>query len=143
MVSKYADFPALADGTEVVELACSNRPDGGVGFFPAKGAPTVLDCLRAGAQGYACSFSDVSPLFSKLSDQLKAKGKGSCVVSGARSYAQTSAGADLIEVACADGGPGWVVEYPAGASLPSELLNCVQAAAMGGGGCQLPTNKKH
>ncbi len=140
-VSKYADFPPRADGAEVVELACSNRPDGGVGIFPAKGQPKVLDCLRAGVAGYGCSFSDISPLFSKLSDQLKAKGKGSCVVSGARPYAQTSAGADLIEVACADGGPGWVIEYAADATAPTALLNCVQAAAMGGGGCQLPTNK--
>jgi hypothetical protein len=142
-VSKYADFPTRADGAEIVELACSNRPDGGVGVFPAKGAPTVWNCLIAGAEGYTCSFTDVSPLYSKLSDHLKAKGKGSCVVSGARSYARTSAGADLIEVACADGGPGWVVEYAPGATLPTDLLNCVQAAKLGGGGCQLPTNKLH
>ena len=56
-VSKYAEFPAKADGTEVVELACSNRPDGGVGLFPANGTPKVLDCLRASAQGYVCNMT--------------------------------------------------------------------------------------
>lgn len=142
-VSKYADFPARADGAEVVELACSNRPEGGVGFFPPHGAPVVLDCLRTGAEGYECTFTDIQPLFSKLSDQLKAKGKGSCVVSGARPYGMNASGGDLVEVACSDGGPGWVMEYAAGSAAPTELLNCTQAAAMGGGGCQLPTNKSH
>jgi hypothetical protein len=143
-VSKYAEFPPRADGAEVVELACSNRMDGGVGIFPPKGSPQVLDCLRAAVEGgYTCTFSDVNALDGKLSDQLKAKGKGSCTVSGARPYGQTSTGSDLIEVACADGGPGWVLEYTAGASTPANLINCAQAATMGGGGCQLPTNKKH
>jgi hypothetical protein len=143
-VSKYAEFPARADGAEMVELACSNRPDGGVGVFPAKGQPQVWDCLIAGAEGYNCSLtSDVSPLYSKLSNSLKAKGKGSCVVSGARPYAKLSNGDDLIEVACADGGPGWVVQYSQASTVPTDLLNCVQAAKLGGGGCQLPTNKSH
>lgn len=142
-VSKYADFPPAADGAEVVELACSNRPDGGVGYFPTKGQPIVWDCLRAETEGYKCSFSPTSALYDKLSSQLKARNKGSCVVNGARAYGRTTAGADLIEVACADGGPGWVVEYQPGSNTPSELLNCAQAAQTGGGGCQLPTNKGH
>jgi hypothetical protein len=142
-VSKYAEFPAMANNTEVVELACSNRPDGGVGIFPAQGKPQVFDCLRAETQGYKCSFSDPSSLYSKLSAQLRAKGKPSCVVSGARAYARTTTNNDLIEVACADGGPGWVIEYAAGVESPTDLLNCAQAANVGGGGCQLPTNKQH
>jgi hypothetical protein len=141
-VVKYAAFPNREDGSEVVELQCSNRPDGGVGIFPPKGQPQVMNCLRAGAAGYACSFTDFKPLLPKLSAQLSAKGKGSCVVSDARPYAQTNKGSDLIEVACADGGPGWVMVFPAGQTEPSELLNCTQAGTMGGGGCQLATNKK-
>jgi hypothetical protein len=143
-VSKYAEFPARADGAEMVELACSNRPDGGVGVFPAKGQPQVWDCLTAGAEGYDCTLTtDVRPLFLKLSNGLKAKGKGSCTVSGARGYAKLSDGSDLIEVACSDGGPGWVVQFAPNTTVPSDLLNCVQAAKLGGGGCQLPTNKSH
>jgi hypothetical protein len=142
-VSKYAEFPANADNAEVVELACSNRPDGGVGIFPPKGAPQVLDCLRAETEGYKCSFSPEEALYTKLSGQLRAKGKPSCTVSGARAYGRTTANADMIEVACSDGGPGWVLEYAAGSNAPTDLLNCAQAASTGGGGCQLPTNKKH
>jgi hypothetical protein len=143
VVAKYADFPATENNTEVVELACSNRPDGGIGYFAPKAPPIVWDCLRAESEGYRCSFSPTSALYGKLTAQLKAKGKASCIVSGARSYGRTTTGADLIEVACSDGGPGWVLDYPPGSNLPGELLNCAQAAATGGGGCQLPTNMKH
>jgi hypothetical protein len=142
-VSKYADFPNREDGAEVVELACTNRPDGGIGIFPPKGQPQVLDCLRAGDDGYGCTFSDVKPLLPKMSAVLAAKGKGSCAVSDARPYgAKTGAGAYLVEVACSDGGPGWVIELAPTSDTAVDLLNCAQAAKLGGGGCQLPSNKK-
>jgi hypothetical protein len=141
-VSKYADFPAAADGSEVVELACSNRPDGGVGVFPAKGQAHVWDCLRAETEGYKCSYSDYTGVYPKLSAVLKAKNKGSCVVNGARPYGR-STGMELVEVSCADGGPGWVIEFAQNADTANDLLNCAQAATSGGGACQLPTNKGH
>jgi hypothetical protein len=142
-VSKYADFPPKANGAEVVELACSNRSDGGVGLFSTTGRPEVWDCLRAHAEGYTCSFSSESGVYGKLTNQLKAKG-ANCVVNDARPYGRTSTGADLIEVSCADGGPGWVLEYPPHVAEPTGVIrNCVQAAASGGGGCQLAANKAH
>ena len=142
-VSKYGDFPAAADGSEVVELACSNRADGGVGVFPPKGAPRVMDCLRAETEGYKCSYTDYTGVYPKLSAQLKAKNKGSCAVNGARPYGRTTTGMELVEVSCADGGPGWVIEYAQNSDIPNELLNCAAAAAAGGGGCQMSTNKGH
>jgi len=139
-VSKYADFPGSDANTEVVELACSNRPDGGVGFFPAgAGQSRVLDCLRAEDEGYKCSFTPVTPLFAKLTEQLRAKGKTSCIVSNAAShgYADAPGGGkeDFIEVACADGGPGYVLHYGATGTAPIELLNCAQVKSSGG--CKL------
>lgn len=142
-VSKYADFPPMADGSEVVELACSNRPDGGVGVFPVKGSPHVWDCLRSETEGYKCSYTDYTGIYPRLSAQLRAKNKGSCVVNGARPYGRTTTGMELIEVSCADGGPGWVIQYNQNSDVPSDLLNCAAAAAAGGGGCQMPTNKGH
>jgi len=130
-----------------VELACSNRPDGGVGFFPSTSAkPRVLDCLRAEAEGYRCSFTPDSALYPVITAQLKAKNKSSCVVSDARPFGLGTtdghAGKDAyVEIACADGGPGLVLEYDYGANAPTQLLNCAQAANMNGG-CQLPGNKK-
>ena len=142
-VSKYADFPPKPNGAEVVELACSNRPDGGVGLFSGTGRPQVWDCLRSRVEGYTCSFSSESDVYGKLTSQLKAKGT-SCAVNDARPYGRTSEGADLIEVSCADGAPGWVLEYPPHAAEPSGAVrNCLQAAASRGGGCQLAANKSH
>ena len=144
-VSKYADFPSSDANVEIVEVACSNRPEGGVGFFPAgAGQPRVLDCLRSEAEGYKCSFTPTSALFSKLTAQLRAKGKTSCVVSDAVAFAEaTSKGGvgkdDLVEVACADGGPGYVIDYLYGQTEPAELLNCAQVASMGG--CKLSKMK--
>jgi hypothetical protein len=142
-VSRYADFPPKANGAEVVELACSNRPDGGVGLFPTTGRPVVWDCLRAQAEGYTCTLSSLSDAYGKLTSQLKARG-ASCVVDDARPYGRTGEGGDLVEVACADGAPGWVLEYPAHVAEPvGALRNCTQAAASGGDGCQLAANKAH
>lgn len=140
-VSQYADFPTANPDPEIVELACSNRPDGGVGVFSQKGPSRVYDCIRAQTEGYRCSFTQEAAVYPALSAQLKAKGRGSCVVSGARPYGKDANQSDLIEVACADGGPGWVMVYAANSQVPTDLLNCAQVASSGG--CQLPTNKKH
>ena len=139
-VSKYADFPTNDANTEIVELACGNRPDGGVGFFPAgSGQSRVLNCLRAEAEGYKCSFTPTSALFTALTDQLRAKNKTSCVVSTAAAFAVADAPGggkdDYVEVGCADGGPGYVLHYSPGQTLPVELLNCGQVKSMGG--CKL------
>jgi hypothetical protein len=143
-VAKYAAF-AVADPTlDVVELQCSNRPDGGVGIFSAN-SNKVLDCVRSQIEGYHCTFTDDAALKSTVYPvyyaQLKAKGKSSCVVNGARGVGKTKEGEEFVEVSCADGGPGWVLDYPPNAAEPSSLMNCAQAASVGG--CQLPTNKGH
>ncbi len=142
-VSGYEPFDTTGGGKEVVELQCSNRPDDGVGVFPLKGGTAmVYDCIRAEAEGYRCTPSAIakeSVLYPKYSAELKALGKGSCVVSGARAFGATDA-TDLVEVACADGGSGWVMEYAKTGSAAPHILPC--AAATQNGGCQLPTNKR-
>lgn len=140
-VSKYAAFAVDKPGLDVVELQCGNRPDGGVGIFPASGTPHVLDCIRSQTEGYHCSYTKDADIYPALNAQLKAKNKSSCVVSGARGLGRTAEGEEFVEVACADGGPGWVLDYPVGADQPGTLMNCAQAASIGG--CQLPTNVKH
>jgi hypothetical protein len=142
-VAEYAVFPDRPDrkGVEAVELKCSNRPDGGVGLFSGNSG-RVFDCLRAPSQGYACTMTAQSALYAKLNGQLKAKNRSSCVVSGARPYDAKTSTTDFVEVACADGAPGWVLEYPTDSDSPKNLLNCTQAGNIGGTGCQLPTNRK-
>lgn len=141
-VSKYADFQTSDKNMEIVELACSNRPDGGVGFFATGGArrSQVLDCLRSEAEGYKCSYTPASALYSKLTAQLRAKNKNGCVVNNAVAFAMADSKDgqgkdDLVEVGCADGGPGYVLDYLYGQTEPAELLNCAQVASMGG--CKL------
>jgi hypothetical protein len=139
-VSKYAAFSVDKPGVDVVELQCGNRKDGAVGIFPASGPAEVYDCIRSQTQGYHCSFTNEADVYPILYAQLKAKGKSSCVVNGARGIGRTKEGEDFVEVACADGGPGWVLDYPPNASQPGTLMNCAQAASVGG--CKLPTNTK-
>ncbi|WP_332771716.1 hypothetical protein, partial [Phenylobacterium sp.] len=55
-VSKYGPFPS-GEGKDVVELACSNRPDGAVGIFGPGTKSQVVDCARAPIAGYRCSFT--------------------------------------------------------------------------------------
>jgi hypothetical protein len=140
-VSSYESFPQSDSSRDVIEMQCSNRPDGAVGIFPGSGTPQVFDCLRAQAHGFKCSKTSTDALFPKLTSQLKARGRGSCTVSGARPLGTRSSTSDFVEVACADGGPGWVIEYPFDGQTPSNLYNCVQAKSLTGEACQLPTNQ--
>ncbi|HEX6860643.1 MAG TPA: hypothetical protein VF138_10650 [Caulobacteraceae bacterium] len=137
-VTKYATLP-VTGAREVIELACSDRPDGGIGIFTASSG-TVYDCVRAELEGYRCSFTKKDLVYPKMSADLDKLGKGSCQVSEARAVGKTT-DEGFVEVACADGLPGWVIGYPNNSSQPKEVLSCLQAANIGGG-CKLPTNRK-
>lgn len=139
-VSKYGLFPPPGGGKEIVELACKNRPDGAVAIFSGDGKDRILNCLRAQAEGYRCSYTQVDVAYPVISGQLKEMGKGGCVVSGGRPMGVSQDNV-FIEVACADGTPGWVIAYPRTGDKPDHLLSCGQAASIGGG-CKLPTNTK-
>jgi hypothetical protein len=142
-VSKY-HYLGIDDKTksEVVELACTNRPDGGLAMFPADNNPgRVYDCVRAGALGQRCKLTDQAVLYPRYTDAIRAKGKSTCTVSNAHWLGRsTDKGTDFVETACADGLPGYVVEMNAqGQAL--ELLSCGQAKASGLQ-CSLPGNVK-
>lgn len=138
-VSKYAPLPTQG-AQEVIEMQCSNRPDGGIGIFTAQGGK-VLDCVHAELDGYRCSFTEKKAVFSKLTANLKTLGKNSCTVSDARAVGKT-ADEGFIEVACSDGLPGWVIGYPTGSEKPKEVLSCAQAGNIGSGGCKLAGNRR-
>ena len=137
-VAKYAPLPTTGP-REVVELECKNRPDGGVAVFTGNGGK-VYNCVLAELEGYRCSFTKKEVVYPKLTSALKDLGKGSCVVSDARIIGKTT-DEGFVEVACADGLPGWVIGYPNGSETPKELLSCLQAANIGGG-CKLATNRR-
>lgn len=138
-VAKYAPLPTTG-AKEVIELQCSNRPDGGIGVFTAQGGK-VYNCIHAELEGYRCSFSKKDAILPKLTANLKTLGKSQCVVSDARVVGKT-ANEGFVEVACSDGLPGWVIGYPTGSEAPQEVLSCTQASNIGGG-CKLATNRRN
>ena len=141
-VSKYRSIGLDADKGDVVELACSNRPDGTVAVFPqAPGRRArFIDCVMSGQFGPsgACTLTTPTPQYAKYTAALAAKGRSSCKVSGARYLGRSPSGTDFIETACVDGNPGWVIELTPSTQV-KQLLSCGQAKAEGLG-CQLPTN---
>ena len=143
-VSKYRSIGLDPNKNEVVELACSNRPDGTVAVFPAvaNGQTRLYDCVISGQFGAtgACTFSSPEPVYAKYSAALAAKGKSSCKVSGAKYLGRSGSNTDFVETACTDGKPGWVMELNSGNAVVS-LLSCGQAKAQGVA-CTLPTNQR-
>ena len=134
-VSKYAPFPSPA-GKEIVELACANRPDGAVGIFGGPNdKPIVHDCVRAPIAGYRCSFTKPEQAgFASLTADLKKMGKADCQVSNSRVIGKTQKGTTYVEVACADGLKGYVVEYSADIA-PINTVGCAFSKD-----CKLPGN---
>jgi hypothetical protein len=141
-VSKYGPIAANIPNHEVVELACSNRPDGGIGIFPATGAGQVDNCALAELAGFRCSFTKPDAAYPLLTADLKKLGKDSCVVSGERIMGTTPDKLGYVEVACADGNPGYVMSYTLANLQVKEAVACTFAKDVAGG-CTLPTNVKH
>jgi len=137
-VSKYRFLGTTKDKAELVELACSNRPDGGLALF-GDGKGQVFDCVQGGALGVTCQLTDPSVVYPKYTERLVAMGKSQCKVSGAKFLASTTAGSDFIETACSDGLPGFVISIDHTTGKTNELLTCGQAARSGAA-CSLPTN---
>ena len=108
-------------------------------IFSGSGDDQILNCVRAAVEGYRCSYSAAwTPTTSTdLSKQLKADtGKGSCVVNAARAVGVNKDNA-YLEVACADGNPGWVIAYPRGMAKPNDVMSCAAAKVSGVGSCDL------
>ena len=143
-ISKTREIGQDSAHNPVVELACSNRPDGMVGVFPAAGSGRVqlVDCVKSGEFGEsgACQLTTPTPVYARYTAALAAKGRSSCKVSGARYLGSTPSNTDFVETACSDGKPGWVIELTQ-AEQVKQLLSCGQAKAAGLS-CKLPTNAK-
>jgi hypothetical protein len=132
-VDHYALFP-MQGNNEVVELACKNG-SGGVGIFPASGKGQVLDCGHALAAGYKCSLTKDGG-FASLTEDLRKFNQKTCTVSNARVSGKTAKGTIMVEVACADGYKGYMIEYNTTPTISAVgATGCAFA-----GGCKLPGN---
>ena len=139
-VKQYRFIGTDAQNREVVELACSDRPDGAMAVFSETGKSDIYDCVRAPALGgQACKLSQASVVYPKYTEALAAKGRSTCKVSGAGFLGRTTTNVEYVETACADGAPGWVIGFKAGTTTADELLTCKQANNAGLP-CKLPTN---
>jgi len=138
-VEKYGILPSQRASQEVVELKCSDRPDGVIAIFDGANS-AFLNCAISEAQGYRCSFTKKDVAFAKVTADLKAQGKSDCTVSETRAMDKRTTDANYLEVACSDGLPGWVIGYAPGTAKPKEVLSCLQGESLGG--CKLPTNKR-
>ena len=144
-VSKYSPFDVNVPGHEVVELACSNRPDGRVAIFPADTTQKAVfyDCAHSELAGYRCSFTPPSAAFPGVTADLTKLGKSSCAVSGERVIGVDASKVGYVEVACADGNPGFIVSYDVADMTPKDAVSCPLAKQIAGG-CQMPENQpKH
>ncbi|HEY8574201.1 hypothetical protein [Phenylobacterium sp.] len=133
-VDKYALFPVRGN-EEVVELLCKDGKSV-LGMFPATGKGQVLDCGRALVAGYKCGLGGKID-YASLTADLRKFDQKTCEVSNSRLAAKTAKGTTLVEVACADGYKGYMIEYQ---TTPS--VNAVAATGCAFmAGCQLPGNK--
>jgi hypothetical protein len=132
-VDRYATFPMTVEGQETVELVCKDG-SGAIGTFKANGTGTVMDCGRALAAGYKCTLS--KPSYAGLTADLRKFNQQTCTVSNAQPAAKTQKGTVFVEVACADGYKGYMIEY--------NVTPSVTAVGATGcsfiGGCKLPGN---
>ena len=131
-VERYAVFPTKGN-EEVVELVCAGG-NGAIGMFPATGKGKVLDCGHALLAGYKCTLGKAD--YTALTDDLKKFDKKDCVVSQVGQPLKSPDGSMRLEVACADGLPGYMVTY-SDPGTPKEAVGCTFA-----GNCTLPSNKK-
>jgi hypothetical protein len=134
-VEKYALFPPKATTDDIVELACKDGSSV-VGNFSAGVKHQVMNCAYALVAGYKCGLGNMTAAYGVYTEDLKKFDQKSCVVSNSRLAAKTTTGNILIEVACADGLKGYVIEYsPAPNVTAVKSTGCAFA-----GNCKLPGN---
>ena len=135
-VSKYAPFPATGN-KDVVEMACSNRPDALIGVFAGPSEKSyVYDCAHALIAGYKCSFTKPADAYNFITADLKKAGKMECGVSNIRVMGKTAKGTMMVETACSDGLKGYILEYTVEPLVPIAAIGCAFSQD-----CKLPGNK--
>ncbi|MCC7269008.1 MAG: hypothetical protein IT546_16930 [Caulobacteraceae bacterium] len=139
-VAEYA-LLTQRDNEEVIELKCSDRPDGAVGVFPASGKATIYDCGRAELVGFRCALTIGPENKKQLTADLQKLGKNSCTVAEQRVVGKLSTGNVIMEVSCSDGLAGYMMEYGLNPVAPKEAVVCTMAKSMAGG-CKIPANVK-
>lgn len=125
----------VGTGREIVEVACSNRPDGAFALLSTGSGPSeVYDCLLAAKRRQNCRLTQEEALYPRLNQALAAK-KTRCNISMTRRMGTTPQGEDWYEFACNEG-RNYVVDYRGNGRL-QQVLTCDKGAEVLGG-CKLP-----
>ncbi len=122
---------------EIVEVACSDHPDGAFAFLPVgnKQQGEYFNCARAEIRQLQCTLSNRDGTNAKLTTQVAALGQH-CKVSNYRGMGRATDGTDFVELACV-GEPGLVIQYaPGPAEKPQSTMACLSARSINGG-CKL------
>jgi hypothetical protein len=122
----------------VVELVCQGGKPGGVGVFELNKS-AIYNCAYAPIVGYRCGLNPENSAYPTLTADLKKHGRDSCVVSAQRLVGKTADGSAYIEVACADGLAGYMIQYKQDPISSVEAIGCAFAKGIAGG-CKLPGN---
>ena len=136
-----------ANKRDVVELACSDRPDGAVAAFSETGKSDIYDCVRARALGGStCTLTQASAVYPRYTELMATRSHGTCKASGANYLGSTSLGSsaktDYVETVCDSGVRGFVIGFKAGTTSLSTVLSCSEAAEEGLP-CEMPANAPH
>lgn len=121
---------------DIVEVACSNRPDGAFALLAADpgGRSEVYDCLLAPKRQQRCSLTQEEALYPRLNTALAGQ-RTKCNVTMTRRMGTTPQGEDWFEFACAEG-RNYVVDYR-GNGVIRQVLTCDKGELVLGG-CKLP-----
>lgn len=130
-VTKYGVFNA-PPGKEVVELQCSNRPDGAI-MVTSAGTTKVFNCAQSVAEGFACSYSKPETGYAALTAMIKGYKNGTFSCDVIKTSATTSASSNYVEVACGGGNGRLVMEFAKGDPNLKSIINCAEFGA-----CKLP-----
>ena len=122
-------------GREIVEVACSNRPEGAFALLATGSGPSeVYDCLLAQKRRQNCTLTSEEALYPRIESAMTAQ-RRACDITMSRRMGTTPEGEEWYEFACAQG-RNRVVDYR-GNGRVVKVLDCREGALVLGG-CKLP-----
>jgi hypothetical protein len=135
-VSNFNRQGSESSGREIVEAACSNRPDGVFGLLAPVGSNArsdVADCLLAAARfRQQCTLTPVAAVYPAITRSLPSQKIGrDCRVTGTRVMGATPQGENWVEIGCSNG-RSYVIDYR-GQGRVQQIVACGQATEILGG----------